>query len=107
MFKYYSTQRPVSIGTFPKEGAVEIVNFDRRTFVEDIGREAWGLILYNRELDKNECDDWELVPEGTAIDRKELENTAGKILMANGYTGREALEFVRNSSIEELKALVA
>ena len=42
MVKYYSTQRPVSPGTFPREGAGRIVNFDNKQFCEEIGRDAWG-----------------------------------------------------------------
>ena len=36
-YKYYSTQRPVDIGTFPKpphNAPAEIVNYDRRSPVE-------------------------------------------------------------------------
>ena len=61
MAKYYSTQRPVSIGTYPRGGVEEIRNFDRREYVEEIGREAWGFILYDRELSEKECNDYELV----------------------------------------------
>ena len=48
--KYYSIMRPVSIGTYPKSGAEEIVNYDRRQYVPEIGREAWGYIEYSRTL---------------------------------------------------------
>lgn len=45
--RYYSTQRPVGPGTFPCwYGVAEIHNFDRRTFCEEIGREAWGYIKF-------------------------------------------------------------
>lgn len=45
--RYYSTQRPIGPGTFPGSyGVVEIHNFDRRTFCEEIGREAWGYIEF-------------------------------------------------------------
>lgn len=37
--RYYSTQRPVMPGGFPKKPAVEkIENFDTKTFCEEIGR---------------------------------------------------------------------
>ena len=37
VYKYYSTQRPIDIGTFPKteNGPAEIVNFDQRESVEN------------------------------------------------------------------------
>ena len=63
--KYYSTQRPVSPGSYPcKNSVVEIHNFDNRTFCEEIGAEAWGYIEYNCELSEKEAAEYELVPEG-------------------------------------------
>ena len=41
--RYYSTQRPIVPGSYPSSYAAEIVvNFDQKTFCEEIGREAWG-----------------------------------------------------------------
>lgn len=62
MKKYYSVMRPVSIGTFPREGADEIVNFDNRTYCPEINCEAWGYIEYNRELSEEEVAEYELIP---------------------------------------------
>lgn len=63
--KYYSTLRPVTPGSYPmKDKVKEIVNFDNKTYVEDIQQEAWGYIEYNEELDAATADSWELVPEG-------------------------------------------
>lgn len=62
MRKYYSVMRPVSIGTFPREGVEEIVNFDNRTYCPEINREAWGYIEYNRELSEEEVAEYELIP---------------------------------------------
>ena len=59
--RYYSIMRPVSIGTYPRKGAVEIVNFDYRQHVDEIGRKAWGYIDYDRELSPEEAADYELV----------------------------------------------
>ena len=47
--RYYSTQRPVAPGTFPKpEGnkILDIHNYDRKTYCPEIGGEAWGYIDY-------------------------------------------------------------
>ena len=44
--KYFSTLRPVSIGTYPKPQGNRIdaiVNFDEAIFVAEIGRIAWGV----------------------------------------------------------------
>lgn len=59
--RYYSTQRPVMPGSFPKEGAQEIHNFDSRTFIPEIGREAWGYIEYSRTLTPQEAASYELM----------------------------------------------
>ena len=63
--KYYSTLRPVTPGSYPmKDKVKEIVNFDDKTYVEDIQQEAWGYIEYNEELDAATANSWDLVPEG-------------------------------------------
>lgn len=77
--KYYSTQRPITPGSFPKpEGnaVVEIVNYDSPTECKEISRTAWGYIEYERPLSGNDAKRWELTPEGvfwypvTVISRK-------------------------------------
>ena len=66
--RYYSTQRPVMPGGFPKKAAVEkIENFDTKTFCEEIGREAWGFIEYREPLTKEEADAYELTLGGMKI----------------------------------------
>lgn len=68
MFRYYSTQRPVLPGGFPrKEDAGKIENFEARTFCEEIGREAWGFIEYHTELRKEEMEAYELMLGGIGI----------------------------------------
>ncbi|WP_215707094.1 hypothetical protein [Blautia sp. MCC283] len=63
--RYYSTQRPVTLGSYPcKDSVIEIHNFDNRTFCEEIGAESWGYIEYNCELSEKEAAEYELVPEG-------------------------------------------
>ncbi len=64
--KYYSTQRPVTPGSFPKpEGnkVLDAVNFDDKTYIEELGREAWGYVEYERPLSEEEMQDWELTPD--------------------------------------------
>ena len=63
--RYYSTQRPVMPGSYPKSGAVEkIHNFDNKTFCEEIGREAWGYIDYKEALTKEQAEAYELTLGG-------------------------------------------
>lgn len=61
--RYYSTQRPVLPGCYPKKAAVEeIHNFDAKIFCDEIGREAWGYIDYMKPLTNAEAESYELVP---------------------------------------------
>lgn len=65
VYKYYSTQRPVDIGTFPKppyNQPDEIVNFDQRIPVEDGAFLAWGYLTYTKPLTQKEAADYELRP---------------------------------------------
>lgn len=61
IWTYFSTMRPVSIGTYPKKGMVRFENFEKRTYVPDIEREAWGYLEYDRELTREEMENYDLV----------------------------------------------
>lgn len=68
--RYYSTQRPIVPGSFPKPAGnlvLEIYNFDERRFCSSIGREAWGYIIYSKPLPIQMVMDFELVPEPMGI----------------------------------------
>ena len=84
-FKYYSTQRPVDIGTFPKpprNAPDEIVNYDQRVPVENGSFLAWGHLTYTRPLTKRQASDYELRPAPDNPDRprsiREQMKTAAK-----------------------------
>lgn len=63
--RYYSTQRPVVPGSYPSGNRVEsIVNFEKKTFCEEIGREAWGYIDFAQPLPESEAQKWELTQAG-------------------------------------------
>ena len=69
--RYYSTQRPIMPGSFPihpGNKVLEIHNFDSKSYCEDIGREAWGYIEYEKPLARYDCDSYEL----TAVQTKTL-----------------------------------
>lgn len=73
LYKYYSTQRPVGIGTFPKpphNAPDEIVNYDRRIWVEHDTRLAWGHLTYTRPLTEQELINYELRPSRDNPDLK-------------------------------------
>lgn len=62
--RYYSTQRPVMPGSYPKTSPIkEIRNFDRRTYCQEIGRPAWGWIDYKGTISQKDAASYELVPE--------------------------------------------
>ena len=72
LYKYYSTQRPVDIGTFPKpprNAPDEIVNYDQRVPVENGSFLAWGHLTYTRPLTKRQASDYELRPAPDNPDR--------------------------------------
>lgn len=62
--RYYSTQRPVAPGTFPKSEKnriLEIHNFEEKTYCSEPGRDCWGYIDYEKPLSEKEASDYELV----------------------------------------------
>ena len=63
-YRYYSTQRPVDIGTFPKDGnaPARIVNFDERENIEPENYQAWGYLEYSAPFTYKQMDDYELKP---------------------------------------------
>lgn len=61
VYRYYSLLRPVAPGTYPKPSeAKNIVNFDDRTFIDDINRYAWGYVEYEKELSWEEAAAYDL-----------------------------------------------
>ena len=50
MFRYYSTQRPVAPGTFPKKAGCIVHNFETIQRVPELSAEAWGYIDYPEPL---------------------------------------------------------
>lgn len=63
--KYYSVERPVTPGSFPRKDLVQnICNFDQKTFCKEIGTEAWGYVEYSEALSEKEAYEYELIPEG-------------------------------------------
>ena len=62
MYKYFSVLRPVSIGTFPKDGFADFKNYDKRRYVPEIDHNAWGYLLYNRELSEKEIRSYDFMP---------------------------------------------
>lgn len=57
--KYYSTLRPVSIGSQPKKGFMDFINYNDRTEID--GKMVWAELYYDRELSSQELKDYELM----------------------------------------------
>lgn len=71
-YRYYSTQRPVDIGTFPKppdNKPIEIFNYDERIWVEGGTMRAWGELIYEKPLTEKQMYDYELKPSSHNPDR--------------------------------------
>lgn len=68
MFRYYSTQRPVAPGSFPKpvgNPVVQIVNFPAKRYVDVIWKQAYGYIDYEKPLTEKDAAQYELMEGGS------------------------------------------
>ena len=73
-YKYYSTQRPIDIGTYPKlpeAPEVELVFYDQRRPVEHGTVLAWGELIYNAPLSPEQASAYELRPSRDNPDIRE------------------------------------
>lgn len=74
VYRYYSTQRPVDIGTYPKEPEnpmVGFLNYDERTSVEHGAYHAWGELFYRAPLTADQMYEYELRPSRDNPDVKQ------------------------------------
>lgn len=100
LYNYFSTQRPVDIGTFPKtaNGPVSFVNFDERMPVEDGAFRAWGILTYSAPLTEKQLDDYELRAAKDNPDRQRTrpsiadQLTEGAARAAQGNAARPATD---------------
>lgn len=80
-YLYYSTQRPIDLGTFPKPAGnppLEIINYDddRRRPVAGGNIEAWGELTYAKPLTEKQMADYELKPSPDNPDQPRRSITA-------------------------------
>lgn len=102
-YKYYSTQRPVDIGTYPKpEGnkPLEFTNYDKREPVEGGAMLAWGELAYAKPLTKKQMADYELKPAPdnpdlirAAAPLKENDDVKQLLSLLSKVEGHRAKEF--------------
>ena len=70
-YRYYSTQRPIALGTYPngENKPVVIENFDDRQTVENGQLQAWGYLEYEKPLSQKEMNDYELKAVSASVTR--------------------------------------
>ena len=82
---YYSTQRPVDIGTFPKPSGnapTAFLNFDERSPVEDGTYLAWGYLAYEKPLTAEQISGYELRPSRDNLDVRRTMDTQAQVVGA-------------------------
>ena len=79
-YKYYSTQRPIDLGTYPKSYFNRPIHMDiypGRQQVPGEAFQAWGAILYAQPLTEQEIRDYELRPSRDNLDiRRQMDAQA-------------------------------
>lgn len=63
--RYYSTLRPISHGTYPKypnNKVTKIVNYNFRQLEQDINRQVWGYLEYEKPIPEDDAYSYDLVP---------------------------------------------
>lgn len=66
MMRYYLRLRPATVGTFPKPQGNEVLNvhnYDKRTFVKEVGLRVWGYVEYALPVSDVLLDDFDMVAE--------------------------------------------
>lgn len=83
VYRYYSTQRPVGPGTFPKlpdNPVAEVHNYDAdsRIPVENGMIQAWGYVEYHKPLTAQQAGDYELRPAPARFTEKDVREVASR-----------------------------
>ena len=60
-YTYYTLYRPPMPGSVPREGLLAAQAYDERKAIESIGKMAWGIVVYSRQLSEEEVEEYELV----------------------------------------------
>ena len=95
MYRYYSIMRPIGPGTFPRTKYVkDVVNFDRRQFVPEINREAWGYIEYADPITEKQSADYELVSPVTEYRNPAAKHIVQILVERDGVSEQEAQRIV-------------
>lgn len=98
-YKYYSTQRPISIGTYSRANNISILNYDEKKLVDEIGGEAWGELLYNTPLSKKQMEEYELV------ESKEQEQFVDEIRALDENINQLRIDIERSNDVSEKQSI--
>ena len=82
VYRYYSTERPVSLGTYPKTRGnmpINIKNFEKRLYVPEVKHEAYGYLEYEHELTDKQIDAYELCSKNNDVSEFASCIKAGKL----------------------------
>lgn len=68
--KYYSAERPIAPGSIPVHDGNKILNiknYDNKRLILGSGLPIafWGVVEYEHPLSEKECEDYELIPDGS------------------------------------------
>ncbi len=62
-FRYYSTERELNVGNYPKENLIRVVRFDDKSNVKYTKNQAWGYVEYCSPLTGQQRGDFRLTSE--------------------------------------------
>lgn len=107
-YRYYSTQRPISLGTYPngENKPVSIENFDERQPVENGQLQAWGYLEYAEPLSQKEMKDYELKAVSASVTRvntPEKQTERKKSVLADLHKKQAQISGVKTPKKEHVK----
>lgn len=107
-YRYYSTQRPISPGTYPngENKPVSIENFNERQVVENGQLQAWGYLEYDKPLSQKELKDYELKAVSASVTRvntPEKQTEKKKLVLADLHKKQAQISGVKTPKKEHVK----
>ena len=107
-YRYYSTQRPISPGTYPngENKPVSIENFDERQLVENGQLQAWGYLEYAEPLSQKEMKEYELKAVSASVTRvntPEKQTERKKSVLADLHKKQAQISGVKTPKKEHVK----
>ena len=107
-YRYYSTQRPISPGTYPngENKPVSIENFDERQLVENGQLQAWRYLEYAEPLSQKEMKDYELKAVSASVTRvntPEKQTEKKKSVLADLHKKQAQISGVKTPKKEHVK----